>query len=85
MNTATVNSPVFNDCWNVIKDWSNDMKLALISKLSSSMIMPRKKSKEKTLEDFFGIMKDEPYFPTAEELHEIVKDDGGEDIEKFVI
>lgn len=62
--------------WNEIKNWSDEMKLTLISKLSSSMVKKKKKvSKAKTdsWDGVFGIMKDD-YFPSAKELEKIMSD-----------
>lgn len=84
MDATVVNSPVFNDYWNVIKNWSDEMKIALISKISTSMIHSAHKTKAKTLGDFFGSMKDDPYYPSAKDLKEIVRDED-EDITKFMI
>lgn len=83
MDATVVNSPVFNDYWNMIKNWSDEMKIALISKISTSMVRPAKKANNKTLGDFFGVLKDNPYYPTAKELEAIMMDEE-EDINKFI-
>ena len=38
METAINNPSVLESYWNEIKNWSDEMKLTLISKLSSSMV-----------------------------------------------
>ncbi len=76
METAINNPSVLESYWNEIKNWSDEMKLTLISKLSSSMVKKKKKvSKAKTdsWDGVFGIMKDD-YFPSAKELEEIMSD-----------
>lgn len=76
METAINNPSVLESYWNEIKNWSDEMKLTLISKLSSSMVRKKKKvSKAKTdsWDGVFGIMKDD-YFPSAKELEEIMSD-----------
>lgn len=76
METAINNPSVLESYWNEIKNWSDEMKLTLISKLSSSMEKKKKKvSKAKTdsWDGVFGIMKDD-YFPSAKELEEIMSD-----------
>lgn len=83
MDTAAINNPVLNGYWNVIKDWSNDMKIALISKISASMVYPAKRSEGKTLGDFFGTMKDDN-FPSAKELRDVMSDDI-EDVSKYML
>lgn len=53
-----------NSYWNLIKDAGNEVKLALIKKLSEA-VMPavaQKKTKKKyTADDFAGIWSDEEY------------------------
>lgn len=83
METAINNPSVLDSYWSEIKNWSDEMKIALISKLSNSMIRKKKKTKGKTLGDFFGIMK-EDNFPTAKELHEMMEDED-KDYEKFFL
>lgn len=76
METAINNPSVLESYWNEIKNWSDEMKLTLISKLSSSMVKKKEKvSKAKTdsWDGVFGIMKDD-YFPSAKELEEIMSD-----------
>lgn len=76
METAINNPSVLESYWNEIKNWSDEMKLTLISKLSSSMVKKKKKvSKAKTdsWDGIFGSMKDD-YFPSAKELEEIMSD-----------
>lgn len=61
METAINNPSVLESYWNEIKNWSDEMKLTLIPKLSSSMVKKKKKvSKAKTdsWDGVFGIMKD---------------------------
>lgn len=83
MNTTVVNSPVFNDYWNVIKNWSDEMKAALVAKITESMRNNVLKKNEKSWERYFGIMKDDN-FPSASEIDDFM-DDEDKDIEKFVV
>ena len=76
METAINNPSVLESYWNEIKNWSDEMKLTLISKLSSSMEKKKKKvfkAKTDSWDGVFGIMKDD-YFPSAKELEEIMSD-----------
>lgn len=84
MDTATINTPVFNDYWNVIKNWSNEMKAALISRLNESMKGNIEKENLKSWDRYFGSMKDNPYYPSAKELDEYLKDDD-KNIEQFIV
>lgn len=74
MDTTVANSPVFNDYWNVIKNWSDEMKAALMAKLMESFQKSKEKENLKSWDRFFGSMKYDPYYPSARELEEYVKD-----------
>lgn len=83
MNTAITNNPTpFNYYWNQLRDLSDEMKIALIAKLSSSMIHPKAKT-TKTLGDYKGILAHTDS-PTAEEIREVMSDED-KDYEKFIL
>lgn len=58
------------------------MKIALISKLSASLMKQKKKPNTK-LSTFFGVLKSED-FPSSKQIREIMKDDA-QDINDFVL
>lgn len=43
MNTSTINTPVLNTYWRTIRIWNDTMKIALISKISASLLKQKKK------------------------------------------
>ena len=62
--------------WNLIKDASNEVKLALIKRLSDALrpAVAEKKSKKKfTADDFAGIWDDEHFMP-AEDINKAIRD-----------
>ena len=63
--------------WNLIKDAGNEVKLALIKKLSDAVrpAVAEKKSRKKkyTADDFAGMWSDE-YFMDADELNKLIRD-----------
>ena len=59
-----------NNYWELIKDISKDVKLALISRLSASLAYPQKKKKV-AFEDVFGAWSDEEYLPAEDIIKEI--------------
>ncbi len=83
MDATVVNSPVFNNYWNVIQNWSDEMKAALVARIAESKRDNILKKNEKSWEKYFGIMKDDN-FPSAAEIDDFM-DDRDEDIEKFVV
>ena len=64
--------------WDLIKDAGNEVKLALIKKLSDAVMTavaekkPRKKKKY-TVDDFAGGWSDE-YFMDVDELNKLIRD-----------
>lgn len=83
MNTTAINIPELNNYWKVIRNWNDTMKIALISKISASMVKPKKRVSQKTLGDFFGVLKNED-FPSAKQIREVMKEDP-QDIKDFVL
>mgnify|MGYP004578485025 CR=1 FL=1 len=65
--------------WNLLKGLSDNIKLALISKLSSSIAMKAedKKFKSMKLSDFYGVLKDTE-FPSVSEIREVMQDEDKE-------
>ncbi len=63
--------------WNLIKDAGNEVKLALIKKLSDAVMsaVAEKKPKKKkyTADDFAGMWSDE-YFMDVDELNKLIRD-----------
>lgn len=84
MNTRIANSPTFNNYWNVIKDWSDEMKEALITKLTDSVKNEAKTNNLKSWDKYFGSMSSDPHYPSSEEIDDLNKDIN-EDIEKFMV
>ncbi len=81
---AIINNNVsVNSYWNLLKGLSKEMKLELISKLSSSLVDSHKSTSKRTLHEFFGCMKDAS-FPSSEEIDEALKDEDI-DINKFLL
>ena len=75
--TAVVLERETNNYWNLIKDAGNEVKLALIKRLSDALIPAVKKSKPKTkavkAADFAGIWSDEEYMD-ADELVKLIRE-----------
>lgn len=63
--------------WNLIKDAGNEVKLALIKKLSDALkpAVAEKKTRKKkyTADDFAGMWSDE-YFMDVDELNKMIRD-----------
>ena len=63
--------------WNLIKDAGNEVKLALIKKLSDALkpaVAEKKQRKKKyTADDFAGMWTDE-YFMDVDELNKLIRD-----------
>lgn len=62
--------------WNLIKDAGNEVKLALIKKLSDAVmtaVAEKKPRKKYTADDFAGIWNDE-YFMDVDELNKLIRD-----------
>ena len=74
--TAMVLERETNDYWELIKDAGNEVKLALIKRLSDALIPAVKKSKPKKkavkAADFAGMWSDEEYLE-PEEIIRILK------------
>ncbi len=64
-----------NSYWNLIKDAGNEVKLALIKRLSDAVLpaVTQKKGKKYTADDFAGIWADKDYMD-AEAMAKAVKD-----------
>lgn len=66
-----------NNYWNLIKDAGNEVKLALIKRLSDAVLpalaQNRAKKKKYTADDFAGIWSDEEYMD-AEAMVKAVRD-----------
>lgn len=82
MSTGTINTPVLNTYWRTIRNWNDTMKIALISKISASLLKQKKKTNAK-LGTFFGVLKNDD-FPSSQEIRKIMIDDA-QDINEFVI
>lgn len=69
--------------WALLKGLSDNVKLSLINKLSSSVLAgsASKPAKSRMLSDFYGALADTA-FPSADEIKEVMKDED-EDIIKF--
>ena len=76
---------IVDNYWNLLKGLSDNIKLALISKLSSSIAMKAegKKSKSMKLSDFYGVLEDTD-FPSASEIREVMQDED-KDINQFCL
>lgn len=55
-----------NNYWNIIKDLSKEVKVALITKLSASLIAETKERKTKAA-DFSGVW-DDAHYPAADDM-----------------
>jgi len=66
-----------NDYWNLIKDASNEVKLALIKRLSDAVLpaVTRVKTNKRklTADDFAGIWSDDEYMD-ADEMAKAIRD-----------
>lgn len=66
-----------NNYWNLIKDAGNEVKLALIKRLSDALtpVVAEKKTRRKkyTADDFAGIWDDEHYM-AAEDINKTIRD-----------
>ena len=62
--------------WNLIKDASNEVKLALIKRLSDALrpaVAEKKVKKKYTADDFAGMWDDE-HFMAAEDINKAIRD-----------
>lgn len=84
MEAAVNQNYIVDNYWNLLKDLSDNVKLALIGKLSSS-ITTKKEDKAEILKlsDFYGSMADVP-FPSIEEIRDTMKDED-KDISQFCL
>lgn len=77
MMTAMVLKRETDNYWNLIKDAGNEVKLALIKRLSDAVMpavaIPKKKEKTVKAADFAGIWSDEEYMD-ADEMVKLIKD-----------
>lgn len=66
---------IVDSYWRLLKGLSDNIKLALISKLSSSIAVKAEVSKTKSvkLSEFYGVLKDTD-FPSTEEIREVMQD-----------
>ena len=82
---ATVNQNYIVDSyWNILEHLSDNVKLALISRLSSSIAAKKEERAEHLkLSDFYGSMADIP-FPSVEEIRDTMKDED-KDISRFCL
>ena len=75
--TAIVLKRETENYWNLIKDAGNEVKLALIKKLSDAVMtaVAEKKPRKKkyTADDFAGMWSDE-YFMDVDELNKLIRD-----------
>lgn len=65
-----------NSYWDLIKDAGNEVKLALIKRLSDAVmpaVVQKKKKKKYTADDFAGIWNDEEYMD-AEAMVKSIRD-----------
>ncbi len=61
-----------NNYWNLLKFLSDDIKLALIAKLSNS-IVAKPKVKMVSASDFYGVWKDSDFDMNSDELAKEIK------------
>ncbi len=61
-----------NNYWNLLKFLSDDIKLALIAKLSNS-IVAKPVEKSVSASDFYGVWKDSDFDMSSDELVEGIK------------
>lgn len=82
---ATINQNyIVENYWNLLKNLSDNVKLALISKLSSSIVTKKEeKEEDMKLSYFYGSMADVP-FPSIEEIRDVMKDED-KDINQFCL
>ena len=75
--TAIVLKKESDNYWNLIKDASSEVKLALIKRLSDALrpAVAEKKSRKKkyTADDFAGIWDDD-HFMEVEDINEAIRD-----------
>ena len=74
--TAIVLKRESDNYWNLIKDASNEVKLALIKRLSDALrpaVAEKKAKKKYTADDFAGIWDDEHFMP-AEDINKAICD-----------
>ena len=74
--TALVLKRESDNYWNLIKDASNEVKLALIKRLSDALrpaVAEKKAKKKYTADDFAGIWDDE-HFMSAEDINKAIRD-----------
>lgn len=74
--TALVLKRESDNYWNLIKDASNEVKLALIKRLSDALrpaVAEKKAKKKYTADDFAGIWDDEHFMP-AEDINKAIRD-----------
>lgn len=83
MEATIYNPSMLDNYWNVIKDWSDNMKIALISKLKASMAAKSETSTHSSWASLYGIMSKDS-FPTADEIREVLEDKDKE-LDRFVI
>ena len=79
--TALVLKQESDNYWNLIKDASNEVKLALIKRLSDALrpAVAEKKGKKKTAEEFAGVWADMDDDMLDAALTKFHKDWGGEE------
>lgn len=81
METTINQNYIVDNYWNMLKGLSDNVKLALISKLSSSIVARQEvKSRSPKLSDFYGIMADTPY-PSKDEAREVLLDEAADETE----
>ena len=84
METAINQNYIVDNYWNMLKGLSDNVKLALISKLSSSIAAKQEvKGKSLKLSDFYGVMADTPY-PSIDEIRDVLNDED-KDINSFML
>ncbi len=76
---------IVDNYWSLLKGLSDNVKLALISKLSSSIAMKaeEKKAKSMKLSEFYGALEGID-FPSATEIREVMQDQD-KDINQFCL
>ena len=84
MEAAVNQNYIVDNYWNLLKDLSDNVKLALIGKLSSSITTKKEEKAENfKLSDFYGSMADVP-FPSIDEIRDTMKDED-KDISQFCL
>ena len=74
--TALVLKQESDNYWNLIKDASNEVKLALIKRLSDALrpaVAEKKAKKKYTADDFAGMWDDEHFMP-VEDINKAIRD-----------